>query len=292
MIQDILAQKRKLINDRLSGLLKPERHEHRKLFDAMKYSLLAGGKRVRPALFLMTLDAMGEDSYRYADTACAIECIHTYSLIHDDLPAMDNDDYRRGRYTNHKVFGAGMATLAGDGLLTYAFELIAAQKQIPPALRCELIRILSEAAGPSGMAGGQAQDLESEGQALSMEELRIMDACKTGCLFCAPIDMAAVLGRISDKERACLHEYGKHIGLLFQITDDMLDRTGTLKDMGKNAGQDQAEDKATYVTILGYDRAAQLAAEEAEKAKASLSGVSMCVSNLSDLTEYLMQRTC
>lgn len=154
MIQEILKEKQKLINHRLALLLKADRVEHETLYSAMNYSLLAGGKRIRPFLFLTVLDILGVDSGLYIDAACALECVHTYSLIHDDLPAMDNDDYRRGRLTNHKVYGAGMATQAGDGLLTFAFQLLSEQKQIASDIRVELISLLARAAGPEGMVGG------------------------------------------------------------------------------------------------------------------------------------------
>ncbi len=233
MIQEILKEKQKLINHRLAVLLKADRVEHETLYSAMNYSLLAGGKRIRPFLFLTVLDILGVDSGLYIDAACALECVHTYSLIHDDLPAMDNDDYRRGRLTNHKVYGAGMATQAGDGLLTFAFQLLSEQKQIAPDIRVELISLLARAAGPEGMVGGQAHDIEAEGKHLTLSELKILDACKTGCLLSAPVSMACAVAGTSMKERALLENFAAHLGLLFQITDDLLDEKGNLEDMGK-----------------------------------------------------------
>ena len=246
MIQEILKEKQKLINHRLAVLLKADRVEHETLYSAMNYSLLAGGKRIRPFLFLTVLDILGVDSGLYIDAACALECVHTYSLIHDDLPAMDNDDYRRGRLTNHKVYGAGMATQAGDGLLTFAFQLLSEQKQIASDIRVELISLLARAAGPEGMVGGQAHDIEAEGKHLTLSELKILDACKTGCLLSAPVSMACAVAGTALKERVLLENFAAHLGLLFQITDDLLDEKGNLVDAGVEANDDN-----TFVVSTG-----------------------------------------
>ncbi len=291
MIQSIMAEKKALIDRYLETILSPDCGEHKILYEAMNYSLLAGGKRIRPSLFLLLLEEGGLDPEMYMDAACALECIHTYSLIHDDLPAMDNDEFRRGRLTNHKVYGAGMATLAGDGLLTFAFQLLSRQKGISPDVCCELVRILAEAAGPAGMVGGQAQDISSEHRRLSLEELRVMDACKTGCLLCAPVDMAAAVLSLPGEERDILAQWGRHIGLLFQITDDMLDVSGTLEQMGKKSGQDEVMDKPTYVTVLGYGEAARKAQDEAQQAAALADRLPVFGRILRDLPLYLIERT-
>ena len=291
MSQDVLQEKKAIIENVLSDLLHAENPAHRTLYESMNYSLLAGGKRIRPALFLLTLDALGASPTGALTVAAAIECVHTYSLIHDDLPQMDNDDYRRGRLTNHKVFGAGMATMAGDGLLTEAFRLISGEETIAAEQRCELIFILAKAAGPSGMVGGQAIDIESEGKRLSADELRFMDACKTGCLLTAPVDMAAVLAEADAETKAALHDYALHLGILFQITDDLLDSTGDLQQMGKEPGMDAAMHKSTYVTILGKEKAEVLAEKEAKAALFSLSGFGAKAETLRELVSMILHRT-
>ena len=291
MPQDVLREKKAEIEEVLSNLLHAENPALRTLYESMNYSLLAGGKRIRPALFLLTLDALGARPEGALTVAAAMECVHTYSLIHDDLPQMDNDDYRRGRLTNHKVYGAGMATMAGDGLLTEAFRLIAGEETIAAEQRCELISILAKAAGPFGMVGGQAIDIESEGKILSADELRFMDACKTGCLLTAPVDMAAVLAEADAETKAALHEYATHLGILFQITDDLLDSFGDLKEMGKEPGMDAAKHKSTYVTILRKEQAAALAEEEAEAAVSALSELGEKAKTLRDLVSFILHRT-
>ena len=291
MLKEIMKARQVEINSRLSTLLASDSPAHQKLFDSMNYSLCAGGKRIRPFLFLLVLELFHKDWSKYVDIACAIECIHTYSLIHDDLPAMDNDDYRRGKLTNHKVYGAGMATMAGDGLLTAAFEILAAREEIPAALRCQLISILAKASGPVGMVGGQAHDIDSEGKELSIEDLRLMDHCKTGCLLMAPVDMAAVIAEISTKEKEILHAFAEHLGILFQITDDLLDVNGHLDEMGKMPNQDAVDHKSTYVTILGKDAAEALAKEEAAAATTLLDALPLDTALLRELVEMILVRT-
>lgn len=286
MIREILHEKKQAVEHALSELLVSDMPAHDVLYDSMNYSLPAGGKRIRPALFLIGLDVFDLDEQPYMPAACALECIHTYSLIHDDLPQMDNDDYRRGRLTNHKVFGAGMATMAGDGLLTAAFSLVSEMPMVSPKLRCQLISILSKAAGPSGMVGGQAHDILSEGKTLTLDELRIMDRCKTGCLLTAPLDMAAAVGEADPVMRDQLHEYGLHLGQLFQITDDLLDVSGNLEKMGKMPGQDAVMAKSTYVSLMGYEGAKEKATEEANAAKSiaeTLGGRGLVLYELADL---------
>lgn len=230
------------------------------------------------------------DSGLYIDAACALECVHTYSLIHDDLPAMDNDDYRRGRLTNHKVYGAGMATQAGDGLLTFAFQLLSEQKQIASDIRVELISLLARAAGPEGMVGGQAHDIEAEGKHLTLSELKILDVCKTGCLLSAPVSMACAVAGTALKERVLLENFAAHLGLLFQITDDLLDEKGNLEDMGKMPGQDEKDHKSTFVTILGVEEAEKYAEEEGALAKEALAKLPFDSTILYELTDLLLHR--
>ncbi len=290
MIHQILKEKKQRIENRLRSLLITEEVRHKTLYEAMNYSLLADGKRLRPALFLLILDVLGKDSERYIDAACAIECIHTSSLIHDDLPQMDNDEYRRGKLTNHKVYGAGMATMAGDGLLLYAFELLAGVESISLRMRCELIALLAHASGPEGMIGGQSQDIEMENQPLTLEALRTLDRCKTGCLLCASIDMAAVLAEALPEEGSALHQYGEHLGQLFQITDDLLDVSGNLESMGKKPGQDTIMNKKTYVSLLGVSGAKTMAEKEAVLAVESLSCLGERANVLKELALSLLYR--
>lgn len=257
---------------------------------AMRYSLMAGGKRIRPILTMLFCQAAGGELEEGLEFGCGVEMLHTYSLIHDDLPAMDNDDYRRGRLTNHKVFGAGMATQAGDGLLTFAFQLLAEDSHIPPAIRAKLISIAARAAGPAGMVGGQAHDMESENRDLSLEELKILDASKTGCLLKAPVEMAAVLAGAGEEDRKALSDFASHLGLLFQITDDLLDEKGNLEEMGKMPGQDEKDHKSTFVTILGVDKAQHYAEEEAGKAKEVLHHLSRPADVLCELVDLMVNR--
>lgn len=291
MIQQILQEKKQLVDQYLAKLLATTEPATQTLYDSMNYSLLAGGKRIRPALFLMALDFLGKPSAAYLDAACAIECIHTYSLIHDDLPQMDNDDYRRGKLTNHKIYGAGMATMAGDGLLTYAFTLLSEMKSVTPDIRCQLIALLARAAGPEGMVGGQAQDIEAEHHQLTMNALRTLDYYKTGRLLCVPLDMASAAANAEHETADAFHVYGLHIGYLFQITDDLLDATGSLEEMGKNPGQDQIHNKATYASLAGLDGARKLAQEECDKAVHAVAQLGKRAEPFQELAMYLLHRT-
>ena len=237
---------------------------------AMEYSLMAGGKRLRPVLLMAAADAVGRDGADFLTTGCAIEMIHTYSLIHDDLPAMDDDDYRRGKPTNHRVFGEGMAVLAGDALLTLAFEVMLRQPGAEPATLAAVVFEMSRAAGPYGMVGGQALDLEGEGRHLDMAALQKMHMGKTGALFCAAIRSGAILAGAAEEELAALTLYAEKFGLAFQITDDILDVTGDEAAIGKPVGSDERNEKATYVTLTSLDRARKLAQDAVDEAVAAL----------------------
>lgn len=291
MWRDVLAEKKSAVERALQTLLQTEETDLSVLFAAMNYSLLAGGKRIRPILFLLTLDVLGAKPKGAMSVAAAIECVHTYSLIHDDLPQMDDDDYRRGKPTNHKVYGAGMATMAGDGLLTEAFHLLASEETISAETRCRLISVLAQAAGPVGMVGGQALDISAEGKILTAAELARMDEKKTGALLTAPVDMAAILAGADGKRAAALHRYATHLGLLFQITDDLLDATGDLETMGKAPGMDAQKHKSTYVTILGKAAAKDAAQKEMTAACEALSDFGEEAEILRDLARYIGQRT-
>ena len=227
--------------------------------EAMKYSLLAGGKRIRPLLLMATADTVGGNGYNYLPIACGLEMIHTYSLIHDDLPLMDNDDYRRGRLTNHKVYGDGMALLAGDALLTLAFEVMLEQKNVSSDVLVETIREVAMCAGNYGMVGGQALDIDAEGKEISMTELNTLHAAKTGAMFIAAVRTGARLAGADSQQLLALTKFADLIGLAFQITDDILDVEGNLQEMGKTAGSDARKAKTTYVTLYTLAGAKALA---------------------------------
>ena len=226
-----------------------------KLREAMEYSLLAGGKRLRPALVLVTCDACGGANCDAIATACAFELIHTYSLIHDDLPAMDNDDLRRGRPTSHRVFGDATAILAGDALLTCAFEIIADETEDDGLCR-KLVVEIARAAGASGMVGGQQRDLDAEGRTdLTLADLERIHRSKTAALISAATACGAICARADSRMVARMREYGVLLGLAFQIVDDLLDRTATAQTLGKSPGKDEAARKLTYPSVLGIEGA-------------------------------------
>ena len=226
---------------------------------AMEYSLMAGGKRIRPILLMAAAEAVGSKGYNYLPVACGLEMIHTYSLIHDDLPCMDDDDYRRGRLTNHKVYGEAMAVLAGDGLLTLAFEVMLEQKNVEPKALIETVREMAMCAGNFGMVGGQGLDLEFEGKEITPEQLRKLHAGKTGALFIAAIRGGAHLAGATDEQLLALTKFADLLGLAFQITDDILDVEGTTEELGKQVGSDEKNHKSTYVSLYGLEAAHELA---------------------------------
>jgi geranylgeranyl diphosphate synthase type II len=246
-----------------------------RLFEAMRYSLLAGGKRLRPVLALAACEAVGGPLEAALDFACSIEMIHTYSLVHDDLPCMDDDDLRRGRPTNHKVFGEAIATLSGDGLLTDAFKVLARaagpsrSPRFAQAL-LETIAELAEAAGSAGMVGGQVIDLLGEGQTPELEQLEDLHRKKTGALFVAAVCGGARLGGATPPQLASLREYAQALGLAFQVIDDLLDVESSTETMGKRTNKDQARGKATYPALIGVERSRDLAADLGGRAEGAL----------------------
>ena len=257
---------------------------------AMEYSLMAGGKRLRPVLLMAAADAVGKDGAAFLTTGCAIEMIHTYSLIHDDLPAMDNDDYRRGKPTNHRVFGDGIAVLAGDALLTLAFEVMLRQEGAAPETLVTVVSEMSRAAGPYGMVGGQVLDLEGEGRRLDLAALRKIHMGKTGALFCAAIRSGAILAGAKEEELAALTLYAERFGLAFQITDDILDVTGDEAAIGKPVGSDVRNEKATYVTLTSLEEAKKLAEDAVNEAVAALDIFGERAAFLRDLALFLLGR--
>ena len=260
------------------------------LCESMKYSLMAGGKRLRPILVMAAADAVGAKGTDYLTTGCAMEMIHTYSLIHDDLPAMDDDDYRRGKLTNHKVYGAGMATLAGDALLTLAFEVMLRQQGVSADTLVRVVREISTAAGPDGMVGGQALDMESEDKQISMETMKNIHLGKTGALFRAAIRSGAILGGASEEALAALTVYADNFGLAFQITDDILDVIGDESVIGKPVGSDEKNHKSTYVTLTSLEEAQKLAQDAVDTAIDALKIFGGKADFLRELVAYLVKR--
>lgn len=261
---------------------------------SMRYSLFAGGKRIRPVLCLASAEALDVDPTPYLPIACSLECIHTYSLIHDDLPAMDNDDLRRGKPSNHKVFGEAEAILAGDGLLTFAFELLSntdISGTINSDDRVRIIQIIAQAVGSQGMVGGQALDIESEGKSIPFETLQYLHSCKTGALITASVQTGAVIGQASHSQFEALTVYGKAVGLAFQIVDDLLDVEGTEEELGKAVGADAALNKATYPSLFGVEETRKKAIAAVDNALAALEGFDGKADYLRELAQYIYSRT-
>lgn len=279
-----------LVEEALIKELREESALDEQLCSSMKYSLTAGGKRLRPILLMAAADVAGGRGEDFIQVACAIEMIHTYSLIHDDLPAMDNDDYRRGKLTNHKVYGEAMAILAGDALLTQAFEVMLRQPGVPADVLLKVVREMAIAAGPNGMVGGQAIDLESEGKHVPMETLKKLHMGKTGALFRAAIRSGAILAGADEKQLADLTAYADAFGLAFQITDDILDVVGNEAIIGKPVGSDERNDKSTYVTLTSLETARELAAQVVADGVKALEGFGDKAVFLRELLESLLVR--
>lgn len=241
--------------------------------EASRYSIRSGGKRFRPYLMFAALDAFSIPLEKGLKTAAAIEMIHTYSLIHDDLPAMDDDDLRRGNPTNHKVFGEAAAILAGDNLLTESFHLITGDVKNSAETRLELIRIISDSAGQNGMIGGQMLDIEAENKKISFEELETIHKYKTGRLIKAPVHAATVIAEADDKTASHLLAFSEYLGIIFQIRDDILDVTGDVRLTGKNTGSDARKDKVTYVSTFGLEGAKERMEQKVSLAEAELDKV-------------------
>jgi geranylgeranyl diphosphate synthase type II len=264
------------------------------LHKAMRYSVFAGGKRVRPILMLAACQAVGGDTEVAMPAACAMEMIHTYSLIHDDLPAMDDDDFRRGNPTNHKVFGEAIAILAGDGLLTEAFKLISSPsfaETSTPAARLAVIHQIATCAGSHGMVGGQVVDMESEGKAdMDLATVQYIHTHKTGALIKAAVVAGALLGGADGQQLAAITRYGEAAGLAFQIADDILDIEGTTEQIGKDAGSDQARGKATYPAVMGLAAAKQEAQYMMDEAFRALEIFGSEADPLREIASYIVKR--
>ena len=291
MFKEYLAASKQNIEQWLDEVLTSPNLEFKPLYESMNYSLMQGGKRIRPILSKAVLEMLHKDPADYKEFLCAMECIHTYSLVHDDLPAMDNDDYRRGNLTNHKVYGEGLAILAGDGLLTYAFQLMTANNKASAQDKLDAIQCVAIAAGPEGMVGGQAFDMLSEDKHIPLEELKVLHRGKTGALFNASVELGLILGNADTITRTALMEYANCLGLLFQITDDILDVTGTIEELGKTPGSDIRQHKSTYVSLLGLEGAKEQASSVGKQAHDALNSVSYDTSILAALIDYLLKRT-
>jgi geranylgeranyl diphosphate synthase type II len=288
---DSLAQVAAIIEKELDKYLPPESTYPAIIYQAMRYSVLGGGKRLRAYLAVKSCEMNGGKAECAYPAACAIEMVHAYSLIHDDLPCMDNDDFRRGKPSNHKVFGEGMAVLAGDALLTRAFEVLCdAPHELEAATRISMIKELSAAAGCAGMIGGQTIDLQSEGKVLELSELAVLDAAKTGALIKAAARMGGLAAGAGANEMCALTAYAESFGLAFQITDDILDVSGESSRLGKATGSDAKKQKATYVSHYGLEQAKALAQHEVEKACQSLTLFGDKAADLIDLAESVLGR--
>ncbi len=251
-----LEERKRIVDEALDGYLPPEQSYPQTLHKSMRYSIYAGGKRLRPVLTLVSAEIFNKPLELFLPAACALEMIHTYSLIHDDLPAMDDDDYRRGKLTNHKVFGEAIAILAGDALLTRAFEILT--RELPhqsPRIKLQVMEEVSRASGAGGMVGGQVVDLESEGRDVEGDTLNYIHTHKTGALIAASVRAGGVIGGATEEELAALTGYAKNLGLAFQIKDDLLDVEGEPEKMGKKAGKDSVQRKATYPAVFGIEGA-------------------------------------
>jgi geranylgeranyl diphosphate synthase type II len=289
-----LKERAELIERQLATSLPASDDSSSRLIEAMRYSLTAGGKRLRPILALAACEAVGGQLEKVVGYACALEMIHTYSLVHDDLPCMDDDDLRRGRPTNHKVFGEAIATLAGDGLLTDAFGLVARSARmagIPAEIVIDTIGDLAEACGSSGMVGGQAIDLHAEGRTLTQEELEELHSKKTGALFIASVCGGARLGGARPAQLHPLRKYASALGLAFQVADDLLDVEQTTEHLGKRSQKDQTRGKATYPSILGVERSHALAHELAATACDALAAFDNRAEPLRRLAAFAVERS-
>ena len=285
-----LEEKNDAVNGALVRLLPKEPDYPPVLHKAMHYSLFAGGKRLRPALVIAASESVGGAFGDVINTACAFECIHTYSLIHDDLPALDNDDVRRGKPTNHRCFGEAAAILAGDALLTVAFELIARTKGVKPELVMRAVLELSRAAGSTGMIGGQMVDIESEGADIPFPVLEYIHIHKTGELIVAAVRCGAILSGATKEELDALTAYGEAVGLAFQIADDILDVEGDAAELGKGVHGDATKGKATYPQFLGVEQSKERAKELVGRALKAISGFDDRAEPLREIAKYVTAR--
>ena len=286
-----LEDRRAMVEAALDRVLPPETHPPSRVHEAMRYSVLAPGKRLRPILVIAGAEAVGGRAEPVLDTACALELIHAYSLIHDDLPAMDDDDYRRGRLTNHKVFGEAMAILAGDALLTLAFRLVAENAaRVAPGAVGMVVAEVADAAGTDGMVGGQVVDIESEGKVISGEMLDYIHLHKTAALIRVALRVGAVLAGGREEVVDAISRAGEALGLAFQIVDDILDVEGNLAELGKTAGSDERKRKATYPSLHGLPASKARARELIEETKRLLLPLGPAAEPIRALADFVLER--
>lgn len=290
MIKERLKEKIALIDKEMDKYLTVKDNPQKIIYEAMRYSVFAGGKRLRPILMLSFCEMCGGDVSEVMPFACAMEMIHTYSLIHDDLPAMDNDDLRRGMPTSHIKFGEATAILAGDALLNRAFEVVSEYSGSEPQKAIKAINMLAMSSGAEGMIGGQIVDIKSEGKQITLDELRYLHLGKTGAIIRSACTIGALLGGGSEEEIAAADKFAKNLGIAFQIQDDILDVEGTEEELGKPIGSDKDENKNTYVSLLGLEKSNKLQKEYSQKAKDALTVFSDRAEFLKELTDYLTSR--
>lgn len=293
-IKKYLEEKKRLVEESMSTMTPGGKTLTDRLHKAMNHSLEAGGKRIRPILAIAACEAVGGDVNKVMPASCALEFIHTYSLIHDDLPAMDNDDYRRGKPTCHRAFDEATAILAGDGLLTAAFELLTRSDLfdgVNPATAMEVANDIARAAGHGGMVGGQQADMDAEGKEVDLPTLEFIHTHKTGALILASIKAGAKLGGGKPDEIMALTKYGEAAGLAFQVADDILDVTGDTATLGKDAGSDEARGKATYPSILGLREAKNRASDLLGIALKSIDSFDGKADPLREIARYIVNRT-
>src|SRR5271170_5282237 len=291
LLEDYIAAQQKRVDEALDRWVPAESEDPPTIHKAMRYSLFAGGKRVRPLLAMAAAEAVSDAPLGIDSAACVLELIHTYSLIHDDLPALDNDDLRRGRPTCHKVFGDAMAILAGDALLTLAFEVLAKLENIDAERRISLVRELATASGTvGGMIGGQVNDIEGEGKFPTAQLLDSIHRAKTGALLRASVRMGAIYAGADEPELAALTRFGEHIGLAFQIVDDVLDVEQSSEALGKTAGKDAQQHKITFPAVYGLERSRAMAEEERLAAHLALRPLDERAERLRELADFIVHR--
>ncbi len=290
-LAEYLPEQQELIENELNALVPPETAAPQTIHQAMRYSLFAGGKRIRPILCIEAARTVSDEAAGAVKTACALECIHTYSLIHDDLPALDNDDYRRGKPTCHKVFGEAMAILAGDALLTIAFQILAELTQVSSERKVRMIRELAAAAGTvGGMIGGQVADIQGEGQPPTAALLDSIHRAKTGALLRASVRLGALHAGGTHDEVAALSCFGEHIGLAFQIVDDILDVEESSDALGKTAGKDADQHKITFPAVYGLERSREMARLECDRAHRTLDVFGSRAARLREIADLIVHR--
>jgi len=292
-LEAYLKERRRLVDAALDRFLPSEDTPPPSVHRAMRYSVLAGGKRLWPILVIAGAELVGAKLSLVMPTACALEMIHTYSLIHDDLPAMDDDDYRRGRLTNHKVFGDAIAILAGDALLTLAFQLVAQNRAltgVDAKVVCDVVAEIAEAAGTLGMVGGQVVDIESEGKTITAEALEYIHIHKTAALLRASLTVGARLGGADASALAAVADAGQSLGLAFQIVDDILDVEGSLETLGKTAGSDERKQKVTYPALHGIEASRREARRLIERTKSRVAVFGARSAPLCALADFVVER--